>query len=122
MALIFRHVKTTPYHLSVALPRFTSKGPKKSTPTLANGGSPGVTLSFGKSAMNCSPLMAPVFLQETHLVRTFRMAEIAPGIQYFCLKRECMTSATVSKVFMNVSDNELSYVMVLWQDNWVLGF
>ena len=38
--------------------------------------------------MNCSPLMAPVFLQETHLVRTFRMAEIAPGIQYFCLKRQ----------------------------------
>lgn len=100
---MLEQVKMTPYLLIMLLPRFISKGPNNLTPTLVKGGSSGVTLSFGKSAMSCSPFAARNLLQVTHLEIIFWMA--TTGIQNFCLRRaERVISAAVINFFMNMSD------------------
>ena len=53
-ALIAKQVKSAPYLFSSFLPSFIKKGPNMSTPQFVNGG-PSRVLSFGKSAIFCSP-------------------------------------------------------------------
>ena len=60
------HVKSTPYHFAMLLPRFTSIGPKQSMPTWLNGGAEGFTLSSGKLDIFCSPTEACLLLQLKH--------------------------------------------------------
>ncbi len=52
-------------------------------PTFVNGGSSGKSLSRGRSAMNCLPVMLRWRLQTVHWDRIFLMAVCAFGIQYF---------------------------------------
>ena len=53
-ALLAKHVKSALYLLSSFLPSFIRNGPNISTPQLVNGG-PSNVLSFGRSAIFCSP-------------------------------------------------------------------
>lgn len=97
------------------LPRFISKGPKKSTPTLVKDGSSGVTLSFGKSAMNCSPFAALNLLHVTHLEIILWIAETAPGIQNFCLRRASVWFLPLCPMF------SWTCLIISWVTWWFFG-
>ena len=58
-------------------PLFAKKGPKKSMPTLVNGGSFGVILSADKSAIHYCDTLLLLRLQTTHLFITFLAAALA---------------------------------------------
>ena len=72
-ALLAKHVKSAPYLLSSFLPSFIRHGPNISMPQLVNGGLSNV-LSFGRSAIFCSPSFT---LSNRHLTHfTIRLLTI----------------------------------------------
>ena len=64
-ALLAKHVKSVPYLLSSFLLSFMRNGPNISMPQLVNGG-PSKVLSFGRSAIFCSPSFPHSNLHLTH--------------------------------------------------------
>ena len=80
-----RYVKSTPYILTLLLPRRASNGPKQSTPTWVKGGLEGVILSSGRLAIFCCGAAAWRRLQSRQVLMVLRMLDLALMIQNLCL-------------------------------------